>query len=57
MEEMAEFLNFIIEDGSKTMDWELDENGIEDDSDNTWTAVQEVSLWLGLDNDSELLDF
>jgi hypothetical protein len=54
---MAEFLNFIIEDGSKTMDWELDENGIEDDSDNTWTAVQEVSLWLGLDNDSELLDF
>jgi hypothetical protein len=54
-EEMAEFINFIIEDGSKTMDRELEENGIEDDFENPWNAVEEVALWLGLEKGGKIL--
>jgi hypothetical protein len=57
-DQMAEFLDRVVEDGTKTMDWELDEHGIEDDFDNPWTGVEEIALWLGLDSyDSALFEF
>jgi hypothetical protein len=58
LEQMAEFLDRVVEDGTKTMDWELDEHGVEDDSDNPWTGVEELALWLGLETvpDSWLFD-
>jgi hypothetical protein len=58
LEQMAEFLDRVVEDGTRTMDLELDEHGIEDDSDNPWTGEEEVALWLGLETspDSPLFD-
>jgi hypothetical protein len=48
-DEMAEFINNIIENGATEIDWELDKNGIVDDSENPWSGVEEVSLWLRLE--------
>jgi hypothetical protein len=44
LDQMAAFLDYVVEDGTKTMDLELDEHGIEDDSDDLWTEVEEVAL-------------
>jgi hypothetical protein len=58
LEHMADFLDNVVEDGTNTMDLELDEHGIEDDSDAPWTGVEEVALWLELETvpDSPLFD-
>jgi hypothetical protein len=49
LDQMADFLDNVVEDGTRTMDLDLDEHGIEDDSDNPWTGVEEVVLWLELE--------